>query len=748
MKATDSIGVASGHDAPVFYKSDDQYNRWPVATAISRAIQSSPLAWSTRIGLYGQWGEGKTSVLNFLAKQQAEAGNVVIRYTSWGASSDDEVWRGFSKALRDGLRRARTSIGRSASFAYLARRYAPILASAVKAGGKAVNLKAPGVSIGTDFASELIQKHLKVTKKDVTAMADVLGDRRVIVIIDDLDRADPAVIPKLLLALRDLLDYSRFTFVLAFDKPVIVKALAAYNAAWIGGGEDFLNKIIDFPFELPSPLASQVQRLAEDQFAKLCPFVPVDSLRAISSSLPSNPRKVKLLGRMLAISRSEAERHEIGEINWQIAILFALLRLESEGLASDLLNMSMDMESDESRWLHWALLDKEERERAQADGVSKLVEKHSLSDRKERVEKLVLAWSEAVPSMIGEGLRYHAMFGISPHSLTWGEFKQFLKEWRSDKGPARIGTLVSTMAARSLQADRAVAHEFGESLLGYYAMVLESAANAESGKAHLSLMQEASDCLDLAGQSFIDSGDQLFDREDRLSFWQRLHGIAAKWRHFNANPEEPELRAQETRLLVGFARSLNMPMQIYEVIRPWADPDWIWGERQAQLEADFRAELQAAVEDGAIDAALGFLKTAGQVKQLRSGEKNFGARYLLTSPKSPLFTGVRKKDLLTILLNRLGTSYVVEDGVDYLAMILAAIPHGDQFCRSNEREKFLNEHQDFSVALWNLCVSQPSQFRGLQALRERQKTLVKAGIRGELLAAPDWLEVGADREGR
>jgi len=735
----DNVGAASGHDAPVFYKSDDLYNRWPVAIAISRAIQSSPLDWSTRIGLYGQWGEGKTSVLNFLAKQQVEAGSLVIRYTPWGVSSDDEVWRGFSKALRQGLKQGRADIGFLAKGAYFLRRHASILSGALKAGGKAANLKAPGISVGTDFTSELIQKHLKVTRKDVAAMASVLGNRRVVVIIDDLDRADPIVIPKLLLALRDLLDYSRFTFVLAFDKRVITNALASYSVAWEEGGEEFLNKIIDFPFWLPSPASSQVQRLAEDQFLKLCPFVPMESLRAVSGALPSNPRKVKLLGRMLASNKAEAERHEVGEINWQIAILFALVRLESEDLAESLLSMSTDMESSESRWLHWGLMSKEEREKAEVEGVRRLIEKHSLSSREDRIKKLIKAWTEALPTMIGEGLRYHAMFGVTPHAMTRGEFSRFLEKWRSDKNSKHISSFISFIAGKALQTEKIVAREFGESLLGHYAMILEDAANAESGDAHLQLMLEAKDCLELVNHAFIDCGATLFDSIDLLGSWRRLHGVVSKWRHFNANPSEPELRAQETKVLVSFARSLKMPMQIYDTLRPWVEPDFIWGERQAKLEADFLAELQVAVEDGAIDAALEFVMVPGQMKQLRSGEANFGARYLLTSPRSSLFNGTRKGDLLRVLNERIGTRYAIEDGVDYLMMILGSIPHGDQFCRAEDRAKFLIEHQDFSKDLWNLCVSRPSQFRGLQALRERRQVLLGAGLKAEQLDTPEWL---------
>jgi predicted KAP-like P-loop ATPase len=96
--------TASGHDAPIVLFDEDYYDRWPVATSISRIIESSPLEWSTRIGLFGKWGEGKTSVLNFLDQEQREAGNVVIKYSPWGISNENELWKNFGDALLKGLK--------------------------------------------------------------------------------------------------------------------------------------------------------------------------------------------------------------------------------------------------------------------------------------------------------------------------------------------------------------------------------------------------------------------------------------------------------------------------------------------------------------------------------------------------------------------------------------------------------------------------------------------------------------------
>ena len=66
MPDSENVASPTGYDAAVEVRELDDYQRWPVAMAISNVIDTAPREWSTRIGLYGQWGDGKTTVLNFL----------------------------------------------------------------------------------------------------------------------------------------------------------------------------------------------------------------------------------------------------------------------------------------------------------------------------------------------------------------------------------------------------------------------------------------------------------------------------------------------------------------------------------------------------------------------------------------------------------------------------------------------------------------------------------------------------------
>ena len=55
----------SGYDASQFKREHDDLNRWRFASEIVEVISATPPDWSVRIGVFGKWGEGKTTVLRF-----------------------------------------------------------------------------------------------------------------------------------------------------------------------------------------------------------------------------------------------------------------------------------------------------------------------------------------------------------------------------------------------------------------------------------------------------------------------------------------------------------------------------------------------------------------------------------------------------------------------------------------------------------------------------------------------------------
>lgn len=735
-----STGLPTGHDAPIEQRNEDFYDRWHIATAISRVIDAAPPKWSTRIGLFGRWGDGKTSVLNFLEIQQLEKNNIVIRYSPWGATTEEEVWKGIGDSLIAGLHKAGIKVN---IFIRLWHQFLLIKTKLTILFRKSAQLaeatgKVSGATFGADVVSNLIQKHFKFTRTHIDAIIAELGTRKVIVFIDDLDRTESSLIPKLLLSLRELLDFSKFTFVLAFDKKIITASLETYNSAWLAAGEDFLSKVIDFPFDLPPPSEKQIQQLAVDQFAKQCPFVPTAAVQDVSKTFPSNPRKLKLVVRIIAATKEEASRHEQDELNWTLILTFAMIRVESEGFASALLDRTIS--SHGMDWGEW-MQSREEREIENEKELDALLGKFpELTNSSERVKTLVKAWGDALPIMAGQNVWYQAMFSVTPHSITWGEFKSFFNIWRTEKAAADIDLFLRQRMKLAQQSRKAVEEEFLRSVVDYYSGRLEMASHVGSGVEHLSLMSEASDVLHLVS-NFIDSSLSLcnLSANDLTSHWQNLYNVSLQWRHFNSNNQEPELRQQELDVLIAFMNKIDDPLMIYDFLTPGRVHDNIFGQRQADLNNKFTNTFRSLVEPRVIENVYGKISEPGKLQTLKNADKNSAVQYLLSAPGSPVFREDYKPTLLTILTGRLGTPNIRDDALTYLDLVLSGLSHGNRYCNAEQSQIFITTHSDLIILLWRLTVSERSQYRALQGMRERHQTIINAGISEQLLEAPGWL---------
>ena len=64
-------------DAPISAPHDDRFGRWPFSQRIAQILATRAEPSSLAIGLYGPWGDGKTSVLNMMAGAPARRPDVV-----------------------------------------------------------------------------------------------------------------------------------------------------------------------------------------------------------------------------------------------------------------------------------------------------------------------------------------------------------------------------------------------------------------------------------------------------------------------------------------------------------------------------------------------------------------------------------------------------------------------------------------------------------------------------------------------
>ena len=313
-------------EMPQSSRERDALRRWPFAHSIYQLIHGAPKEWSLRIGIFGRWGEGKTTVLNFIEQMAVKDICPVAKFNPWAAQDRKELWAGFSIAVEGAFNSGsltKTSLKRGAG-------------KVAKSGLDLAAATSVGKAIG-GLVGPLVQEKLLVKRSDVEQnLKENLRDRKLIVLIDDLDRADPELVPHLLLGLREVFDLPQCAFVMSLDPIVVSNALTEVHSGW-GRTPEFLEKIIDFPFWLPPVQSDDLSRLLDQELKSSPVNIDHHALDEVTHLLPTNPRKLKRFLRGLWRFNAQIERHDEVETEWMFLLLIELLRVVSFKTAERLL---------------------------------------------------------------------------------------------------------------------------------------------------------------------------------------------------------------------------------------------------------------------------------------------------------------------------------------------------------------------------------------------------------------------------
>ncbi|MBD3156224.1 hypothetical protein GF369_00180 [Candidatus Peregrinibacteria bacterium] len=301
--------MKNGFDAPIKSEDQDRLDRVRFATDIYRIAIETPPEWSVRIGVFGKWGSGKTSILNLVDSFAEEDNQFVAWFKPWGLNNAEQVWVHFLDSVEKSFLNKKINLS--------GKRKRSIKKFITEKKNKiAYSPCAPELTklIGTGIS--IFGNHLTPSQKDLIQFKDFLGENRMIILVDDLDRANPRIVAELLLITRELFDIQGFSFVFAFDPKVINQALELYHKGLTGRGA-FIDKIIDFQKWIPEPRTVDLLEMVKSDIDKYCPNVDTEALKEIEEYLPNNPRKIGSLVRNMWLCHKQLDRFDVDELEWE-----------------------------------------------------------------------------------------------------------------------------------------------------------------------------------------------------------------------------------------------------------------------------------------------------------------------------------------------------------------------------------------------------------------------------------------------
>ena len=226
-------------DAPVSTKDEDIFSRWKFSERVAQVVANRRDPSSIVIGLYGRWGDGKTSVLNFIEQSLNTNNDVIcIKFNPWRFGTEDQLLIGFFNQIADALDAKLET--REDKLKDIGNKILKPVSSAVGMGvvGEVVSsyISMPDIDIFKSRTEQLLEK----------------SQKRVLILIDDVDRLDKSEVHALFRLVKLTADFKYTSYILAFDKDIVASSLQdRYSTSQGNSGEAFLEKIIQVPLHLP-----------------------------------------------------------------------------------------------------------------------------------------------------------------------------------------------------------------------------------------------------------------------------------------------------------------------------------------------------------------------------------------------------------------------------------------------------------------------------------------------------------------
>ena len=302
--------MSSITDKPITTLNQDLLKVEKYSLALSNFIIRSDTPIT--VGLQGEWGTGKTSLMSLLLEDFNEKNIACSWVNTWEYSlfrNANETTPGVLRGMLEKLKESCKSRGiwtlkddTEEKFKSAAR-FLGGLANQIVAKQTGIDVKGAAAVGGSNQKSSAEVAEIKALIADL--IKDLITDpknpiEKVVFFVDDLDRIPPGDAVEVLEALKNIFDIPNCVFILAIDYDIVVKGLESKFGPKTDENErefrSFFDKIIQVPFSMPIG-TYDIENFLVEKLKDLGTGILEEEkelyVKAVKYSIGYNPRSLK-----------------------------------------------------------------------------------------------------------------------------------------------------------------------------------------------------------------------------------------------------------------------------------------------------------------------------------------------------------------------------------------------------------------------------------------------------------------------
>lgn len=265
-------GVMYYSDKPILTCEEDTLKRKYFAELMAKALVNLQNSDTFTVGLYGRWGNGKTSLVNMMLKeiekiQTEQEKLIIVHFEPWNFSNTDQLLEQFFVRLTNIFRNSKDEKMQKVGEALEKYSDAFEIAEVIPYVGGLLSLfgKKGSEALGKKLKKGSDEKDILRQKENVIKLLSQ-QEQRILIVIDDIDRLNNEQIRQVFQLITSVAKFPNTTYLLVFDKEIVVKALEKVQE---GSGEEYLEKIIQMPIQIPEIHRSEFRKVLFDRLDRI-----------------------------------------------------------------------------------------------------------------------------------------------------------------------------------------------------------------------------------------------------------------------------------------------------------------------------------------------------------------------------------------------------------------------------------------------------------------------------------------------